>query len=386
TMLDDNLENLNLLDFSKPEQGIADGVAILVYGYPKAFELDYMQGNAVPGFKGTCALTAIANLSIQAKQELSEAQVVQTAIANNWCVVDPAKTDYERGASDYAGQQALLTSYGIRNGIVMGYDEQAIANLIKGGRGVILGINCGKLWDDADYLDHGGVNHVVTVTGVAADASTGAINGFYIADSGRGKVSDMTRYVTVADFRNDANIAGAYAIYTIEPIKLWEENIDATGNELDNLINGNRGDNILAGARGNDTVAGGMGNDTYVFHRGDGQDTIIDKDGTSGNRDVLQLVGIDSTDLRFRHVNDDLLINVQGSYDQITLKDWYLPGESGTDNQIESIQTSAGMAVSNNQVDLLIQAMAAFAPPAMALTNWTSMQNDRPQIMLTTPH
>ena len=54
--LGDNLENLMLLDFSKAEKGIADGVDILVYGYPKAFELDYMQGNAVAGYKGTCAL------------------------------------------------------------------------------------------------------------------------------------------------------------------------------------------------------------------------------------------------------------------------------------------------------------------------------------------
>jgi hypothetical protein len=43
----------------------------------------------------------------------------------------------------------LLDSYGIRNDIVMGYNEQAIANLIKGGRGVIIAVNAGKLWGDS---------------------------------------------------------------------------------------------------------------------------------------------------------------------------------------------------------------------------------------------
>ena len=110
-----------------------------------------MQGDAVAGYKGTCALTAIANLTTQANRARSEADVVRAAISNNWCVTDAAKTDYQRGGSNYIGQQALLNSYGIRNGIISGYNEEAIANLIKGGRGVILGVNAGKLWGDRGY-------------------------------------------------------------------------------------------------------------------------------------------------------------------------------------------------------------------------------------------
>lgn len=256
------IENLGLLDFSKPEKGVADGVDILVYGYPKANELDYMQGNAVRDYAGTCALTSIANLAIQANQNLSEAQVVQRAIDNQWCVTDSTVSDYERGGSNYLGQRALLDSYGIRNGLMQGYNEQGIANLIKGGRGVIIAVNAGKLWGEDAYLDGGAVNHVVTVTGVACDAATGAINGFYIADSGRGLVSDMTRYLSLEEFRRDANVANAYSIYTIDPIKLRNENIDGTGNELANIITGNRGDNILTGGRGNDTIIGQAGNDS----------------------------------------------------------------------------------------------------------------------------
>ncbi|BAY27535.1 hemolysin-type calcium-binding region [Calothrix sp. NIES-2100] len=43
------------------------------------------------------------------------------------------------------------------------------------------------------------------------------------------------------------------------------ENIDGTGNALNNAIAGNSGDNILNGGLGNDTLVGGNGNDTYII-------------------------------------------------------------------------------------------------------------------------
>ena len=404
--LGDNLENLMLLDFSKAEKGIADGVDILVYGYPKAFELDYMQGNAIAGYRGTCALTAIANLGTQASQPLSEADVVQRAIDNKWAVTDAGVTDFQRGGSNYLGQQALLDSYGIRNGRVPGYDEQAIANLLKGGRGVIIGVNAGKLWDDSAYLDNGGVNHVVTVTGVACNAATGAINGFYIADSGRGMVSDMTRYLSVADFRADANVPNAYSIYTVEPIKLWEENINGTGNALDNLITGNRGDNVLAGGKGRDMLIGGAGGDTYTFAKGDGTDTIVESDGAAGNIDSLRFTNLKQDQLWFSQAGNNLQIDViapaetawysrsggrqqtsaVSSIDQITVKDWYLPDAPGGDRQLERIATADGLSLSNTDVDRLVQAMASFAVPAMGQTVWTASPLANPATQLAVPH
>jgi Ca2+-binding RTX toxin-like protein len=53
--LGSHMENLVLLDFSKPEKGLVDGKKVLVYGYPKRNELDYMQGDAVENYAGTCA-------------------------------------------------------------------------------------------------------------------------------------------------------------------------------------------------------------------------------------------------------------------------------------------------------------------------------------------
>lgn len=51
--------------------------------------------------KATCALTAIANLGTQAKQSLSEAQVVQRAIDNNQLRSDVYHGVSNGGASAY---------------------------------------------------------------------------------------------------------------------------------------------------------------------------------------------------------------------------------------------------------------------------------------------
>ncbi len=61
---------------------------MLVYGYPKANELDYMQGDAVPDYLGTCALTSIANLITQTVRPTSEAEIVNVAINKHWVLID----------------------------------------------------------------------------------------------------------------------------------------------------------------------------------------------------------------------------------------------------------------------------------------------------------
>ncbi|WP_271411782.1 calcium-binding protein [Pseudomonas sp. Q1-7] len=393
--LADNVENLILLDFAKAEKGLVDGERSLVYGYPKRYELDYMQGDAVPNFQGTCALTSIANLLTQADRPTTEGEVVKVAIDNNWAVIDPARPVYERGGSNFVQQQAILDRFGIRNELLAGYNEQGVANLIRSGRGVIVAVNAGVLWDDPTHRASGAVNHVVTVTGAAYGEASGKLLGFYIADSGRQKVSDMTRFVSLDKFRQAANVASSYAIYTIEPLKLWNEDIDGWGNTLNNVLVGNRGNNALNGGAGddtleggqgddklwgglgndrldggsgNDTLSGGAGNDTYLFGRGFGTDTLVENDATAGNTDVVQFLdGVSASQIWFRKVNagQDLEVSVIGTDDSLLIKDWY----KGSAFHVEQFKSADGKTLLDGQVQNLVDAMAAFAPPAAAQTS-----------------
>uniref|UniRef100_UPI0034DE183A cadherin-like domain-containing protein n=1 Tax=Candidatus Thiodubiliella endoseptemdiera TaxID=2738886 RepID=UPI0034DE183A len=328
--LGEHIENLTLLDFSKAEKGRVDGEDVLVYGFPKRNELDYIQGDAIENYKGTCALTSIANLITQTGTPTTEGEVVNVAINNNWAINDPSLPASQLGGSNYLQQQAILNSYNIDNDVIHGYNETGIANLLRGGRGVILSVNAGKLWDDQNYVGNGGVNHAVTLTGAVHSASTGELMGFYISDSGRGKINDMTRFVDVETFREAADVMNAYSIYTEKAVKLWDENIDGTGNNNANNIIGNRGDNTLDGLAGDDTIRaeagndvitgglgddildGGRGNDTYHFNLGDGNDTIID---TQGVDTIVFGEGIQIADVTVTTNGSDLLltINAQNS-------------------------------------------------------------------------
>ena len=399
--LGSNMENLLLLDFAKPEGGLVDGERVMVYGYPKRNELDYMQGDAVQNYQGTCALTSIANLITQTGRPTSESQIINLAIQNNWALNSTSLPSWQLGGSNVTQQRAILDSYGIRNDVVMGYNESGIANLVRSGRGVILGVNAGQLWGDSAYNGNGSANHAITLTGAVYSETDGTLTGLYIADSGRGMVSDMTRFVDIETFRNAVNIMGGYAIYTIAPVKFWQEDINGTGNELNNTVVGNRGDNLLSGLAGNDVLQGsdgndilaggsgddmldggsgndtldggvgndmlqgGQGNDLYCFTRSGGQDVIVEKDVTAGNSDILAFASDVTYDqLWLRHVGNDLVVSIIGGTDSVAIRDWY----SGSANHIEQIRAGDGKVITDANIDALVQAMSIMSAPAAGQT------------------
>lgn len=143
-----------------------------------------------------------------------------------------------------------------------------------------------------------------------------------------------------------------------------ESSINGTGNQAANTLKGNSGDNILRGAGGNDGLYGGLGNDTYLFARGDGVDKISDADASAGNQDWLVFSAAEHDQLWFRKAGNGLEISIIGSGDKVTITDWAL----GSANQVENIVSGDGLKLNNAQVDSLIEAMAAFAPPAAGQT------------------
>ncbi|MCQ8118298.1 hypothetical protein NP589_12750 [Methylomonas sp. WSC-7] len=151
--------------------------------------------------------------------------------------------------------------------------------------------------------------------------------------------------------------------------------INGTGNALNNELKGNSAVNSLSGAAGNDTLdggagadtlTGGTGNDTYVLGRGYAADTVVENDVTAGNTDIAQfLSGITADQLWFIHSGNNLEANIIGTSDKLVLKDWY----TGTANHVEQFKTTDGaLTLLDSQVENLVSAMAAFAPPAAGQT------------------
>ncbi|MGL1833013.1 calcium-binding protein [Rhodocyclaceae bacterium SMB388] len=169
---------------------------------------------------------------------------------------------------------------------------------------------------------------------------------------------------------------------------LGAEHLEGRGNELDNIMVGNDGNNrlhggdgndvlrggagddqlyggdgddVLDGGIGNDHLEGGRGNDTYLFGRGSGQDTILDHDLTPGNVDVLKFAaGVTADQLWFARNGSDLEVSIVGTPDSVTVMNWYADDAY----RIEQIRTHDGGLLEDGQVDALVSAMAAFAPPA----------------------
>ena len=126
---------------------------------------------------------------------------------------------------------------------------------------------------------------------------------------------------------------------------------------------------------GNDTLSGRLGNDTYRVDRGEGQDTIVENDGTVGNSDSL-LYGatINPLDLVLSHQANNLRIAIHGSTDAVTIQNWF---SAPTTAQVETIQAGNGQTLLSTQVDQLIQAMAGFTQQT-GLT-WDQAMGQQPQ-------
>jgi Ca2+-binding RTX toxin-like protein len=150
--------------------------------------------------------------------------------------------------------------------------------------------------------------------------------------------------------------------------------ISGIGNALDNVIAGTSGNNTLTGNAGNDTLdgnagtdilIGGTGSDTYLLGAGYGSDTIRENDATAGNADLVQVLSGTSADqLWLRHVGNNLEASIMGTTDKLTLENWYL----GAAYHVEQFRTADGKLLLDSQVENLVQAMAAFAPPGAGQT------------------
>jgi Ca2+-binding RTX toxin-like protein len=152
------------------------------------------------------------------------------------------------------------------------------------------------------------------------------------------------------------------------------DSITVRGSSSDDLLIAGKGDDYLSGGAGNDYLVGGDGNDVYAFQAGYGQDIIDNYSNTPDALDVLSIDESDVTKLWFHQSQDNLVITLLGSDDQMTIKHWY----SDPSSQLGLITADRHQFYAG-QVDNLVNAMASFGAPVggdIALTNDQRMYVD----------
>ncbi len=148
------------------------------------------------------------------------------------------------------------------------------------------------------------------------------------------------------------------------------ENLTLTGTSALNGT-GNALANVLTGNSANNTLTGGAGNDSYSLTRSSAVDTLVDNDSTTGNSDSLQLSSdVSYSQLWFKHVGNDLEIDIIGTANAAIIKDWY----SGADHHIELIKSGDSKTLTDSNVENLVSAMASMTQPASGQTTLTTSQ------------
>lgn len=160
----------------------AKGQDVLIVGDPEEYaDFNHQQGERA-GYLGTCGLVSCQDILLQFGRDVSETEVVDYAIEHNLCSTEgePRK----RGGTSRLDQAQILTNYGIPAHHEVSATLADLSSYLQQGRGVIVGVNAGILWLDEESREQEDANHAIVVTGVKLDSSNGAIEGFYINDSG----------------------------------------------------------------------------------------------------------------------------------------------------------------------------------------------------------
>ncbi len=190
------------------------GDEALVVGEPERYgELNHLQGDNPFGFTGTCGLVSCEDVLKQFGVQTSEAEVVQHAIEHGLCCTGGDEAS-EMGGTTMRDQAQILTDFGVPASEASGRSLDDLALTIESGRGVIIEVNAGVLWNDPDCYAFGDANHAVTVTGVARDPETGTVLGAFVNDSGRGFPEDSGRFIDAATLKTAWVQAGGNCVVT----------------------------------------------------------------------------------------------------------------------------------------------------------------------------
>ena len=227
-----------------------------------------------------------------------------------------------------------------------------------------------------------------------ADTMTGGLgNDIYVVDAAADVVTELAGEGTDTVQSSVSWILGA----NLENLTLLgASSIDATGNELVNVIVGNAGANVLDGGAGNDTLRGAAGDDTYqidsvgdvvVENAGEGIDSVTSGVTTTLSANVENLTLTGTADLKGtgnalgNHIAGNSGANVlDGKAGADVLAgglgdDTYVvdsAGDTVTENAgegIDAVQSSVSWSLSDNVENLTLTGAAAISGTGNALAN-----------------
>lgn len=194
---------------------LADGRETVIIGdVEKSKDFVTPQGDNPYGFKGTCGLVSVAGVLRRFGQEhITEADVVKYAVEHRPPLCNVSNNMELSGGTTMEQQAKLLGDAGVSARPENLGSLDALAQRVSEGRGVIIEVNAGHLWNDAQYLENGLPNHAVVVTGVAKDPNTGEIQGFFINDSGTPN-ADRGKFIDANQMQKAWADTGACAVVT----------------------------------------------------------------------------------------------------------------------------------------------------------------------------
>jgi hypothetical protein len=166
---------------------LPDGRPSLVIGAVEEYAaFNHRQGDNPENDRGDCGVVSCADVLSQFGVGLTEADLVGHATRCRELHLVAGRPD-QSGWTLPAEQVAMLHDYGVPAHAAQDQSLGDLALAVQRDCGVIATVNAGVLWSDAAALGDGQGNHVVTVTGIAREPYDGALQGFFINDSGNGQ-------------------------------------------------------------------------------------------------------------------------------------------------------------------------------------------------------
>ncbi len=100
------------------------------------------------------------------------------------------------------------------------------------------------------------------------------------------------------------------------------------GGAGNDILFGNYGDDTLDGGAGNDELHGGSGNNAYRFGKGYGQDIIIQSVSAGTHNSIVIGPDVLSTDIKVSRNGDDLIMKIDGTSDQISIRHFFIDSKA----------------------------------------------------------